>query len=41
MYQVEKNNLVAQISTLILKDKYPIKTSLLIKCKYFALFSGN
>ena len=40
MYQVEKDNLVAQIFTL-LKDKYPIKTSLLIKCKYFALFHGN
>ena len=41
MFQVQKDNLVAQISILILKDKYPIKTSLLIKCKYFALFSGN
>lgn len=41
MYQVEKDNLVAQIFTLILKDKYPIKTSLLIRYKYFALFRGN
>ena len=41
MYQVEKDNLVAQIFILILKDKYPIKTSLLIKCKYFAPFRGN
>ena len=41
MYQVQKNNLVEQISTLILKDKYPIKTSLLIRYKYFALFHAN
>ena len=41
MYQVEKDNLVAQIFTLTLKDKYPIKTSLLIRYKYFALFRGN
>ena len=41
MYQVEKNNLVKRISTLTLKDKYPIKTSLLIRYKYFALFRSN
>ena len=41
MYQVENGNLVTQKFTLILKDKYPIKTSLLIKCKYFAPFRGN
>ena len=38
---IDKNNLVTRISTLILKDKYPIKTSLLIKYKYFASFHGN
>jgi len=33
--------LVKRLYTLTLKDKYPIKTSLLIRYKYFALFGGN
>ncbi|GIR20768.1 hypothetical protein CM15mP35_10290 [bacterium] len=40
MYQVEKDTGCANIYT-TLKDKYPIKTSLLVKCKYFASFHGN